>query len=211
MVDGDPAIIISIHSLRMEGDTFKGIFDSASEISIHSLRMEGDDKKNGGGLRVQNFNPLPPHGGRRNTAAHRHNQHRFQSTPSAWRETTTVSQMPWRKIISIHSLRMEGDQLEYTNWRKRKIFQSTPSAWRETERVGEWETELYPFQSTPSAWRETAGTPKPKRRFSISIHSLRMEGDVRQKLAVLVATAYFNPLPPHGGRRGNHNQDGCGK
>ena len=47
MVDGDPAIIISIHSLRMEGDT--GDTDKLKQgfgISIHSLRMEGDDINN---------------------------------------------------------------------------------------------------------------------------------------------------------------------
>ena len=36
----------------------------------------------------------------------------------------------------------------------------------------------------------------------ISIHSLRMEGDV--SFASQISTwKYFNPLPPHGGRRGN--------
>ena len=36
--------------------------------------------------------------------------------------------------------------------------------------------------------------------FCILIHSLRMEGDVRQPLRYIPA-ADFNPLPPHGGRR----------
>ena len=34
----------------------------------------------------------------------------------------------------------------------------------------------------------------------ISIHSLRMEGD-SSCLADSLASVYFNPLPPHGGRR----------
>ena len=34
------------------------------------------------------------------------------------------------------------------------------------------------FQSTPSAWRETAGVKKYRPSFGISIHSLRMEGDL---------------------------------
>ena len=37
-------ITISIHSLRMEGDTGQLIPDPAAVISIHSLRMEGDSK-----------------------------------------------------------------------------------------------------------------------------------------------------------------------
>ena len=35
----------------------------------------------------------------------------------------------------------------------------------------------------------------------ISIHSLRMEGDDR-KSPEIAWISYFNPLPPHGGRRG---------
>ena len=62
--------------------------DSTRNISIHSLRMEGDfivsqrsDVRTG-----------------------------FQSTPSAWRETTTNAAMSGIVVdISIHSLRMEGD------------------------------------------------------------------------------------------------------
>ena len=35
----------------------------------------------------------------------------------------------------------------------------------------------------------------------ISIHSLRMEGDARKKDIKKSLQIYFNPLPPHGGRR----------
>ena len=34
--------LISIHSLRMEGDLYPYGYSDASDISIHSLRMEGD-------------------------------------------------------------------------------------------------------------------------------------------------------------------------
>ena len=57
--------LISIHSLRMEGDLYPYGYSDASDISIHSLRMEGD-------VLVL----------RRIFAASV-----FQSTPSAWRET----------------------------------------------------------------------------------------------------------------------------
>ena len=108
----DPAtFLISIHSLRMEGDFLVQdnscsimIFQSTPSawretqphfdflvervISIHSLRMEGDfkmaDSANGYSL--------------------------FQSTPSAWRETFTPTP------VHLHV----------------NVFQSTPSAWRET-------------------------------------------------------------------------------
>ena len=78
------------------------------------------------------FNPLPPHGGRRNlimkkidvifisihslrmegdnAMAHLSMQYmRFQSTPSAWRETEFTLHGKEYEGISIHSLRMEGD------------------------------------------------------------------------------------------------------
>ena len=57
-------------------------------ISIHSLRMEGDL-------------PEPP--------SENSNNHKFQSTPSAWRETWSLIEDGAYREISIHSLRMEGD------------------------------------------------------------------------------------------------------
>ena len=59
--------IISIHTLRMEGDLLLCLYQiNDEEISIHTLRMEGDvDIK------------------------HQRNSFTFQSTPSAWRVTIT--------------------------------------------------------------------------------------------------------------------------
>ena len=57
--------------------------------------------------------------------------------------------------ISIHSLRMEGDDVQLTPLHALQLFQSTPSAWRETFTA----SEIIPFSV-------------------ISIHSLRMEGDL---------------------------------
>ena len=61
-VDG----IISIHSLRMEGDklTMATVYLHMI-ISIHSLRMEGDMFLIPVVLMPMYFNPLPPYGGRR--------------------------------------------------------------------------------------------------------------------------------------------------
>ena len=96
--------------------------------------MEGDASWNAKSCAIEHFNPLPPHGGRLNDVV------------------TLID----RIYISIHSLRMEGDQATfYFSW-----------------------------------------------RFCISIHSLRMEGD-RQRDSVTRHEHYFNPLPPHGGRRKN--------
>ena len=78
----------------------------------------------------------------------------FQSTPSVWRET----------IYIIHHLRTV-------------VFQSTPSVWRETRsRLSAISQPI--FQSTPSVWRETENSVDETGRQHISIHSLRMEGDI---------------------------------
>ena len=79
-----------------------------------------------------------------------------------------------------------------------------------------------PFQSTPSAWRETDNIVVEDNYTTISIHSLRMEGDTVLDVTVFMPLAFqstpsawretrhcprnstsnrnFNPLPPHGGR-----------
>ena len=80
---------ISIHSLRMEGDIDVLMTYVDGIISIHSLRMEGDFNPN-------NIDP---------------NQYTFQSTPSAWRETSMILWIRCYRYISIHSLRMEGDSI----------------------------------------------------------------------------------------------------
>ena len=83
------AACISIHSLRMEGDGHSQKNTPTFNISIHSLRMEGDYTSTEVKARYNDFNPLPPHGGRPKTDPKKH----------------TYQQ------ISIHSLRMEGDEL----------------------------------------------------------------------------------------------------
>ena len=79
-------------------------------ISIHSLRMEGDRYAVCGNVAAANFNPLPPHGGRLSPDVLYPETLGFQSTPSAWRETDFVGTDCSDNIISIHSLRMEGDR-----------------------------------------------------------------------------------------------------
>ena len=146
---------ISIHSLRMEGDSEMILFQirrfsfqstpsawretlhlcnvrCGIRISIHSLRMEGDLMVSGRDWSTG----------------------KFQSTPSAWRETCKPADAPYNKPISIHSLRMEGDAVHQTGNLPYR-FQSTPSAWRETLRYYRIDLNTE-FQSTPSAWRETA-------------------------------------------------------
>ena len=103
--------IISIHALRVEGDSpipcFQGrqkrflstpsgwratkafLIDSVEEygISIHALRVEGDHQHS---TRIRprcNFYPRPPGGGRPRGAFYFAEYARFLSTPSGWRAT----------------------------------------------------------------------------------------------------------------------------
>ena len=123
---------ISIHSLRVEGDLRSHATRMRHTISIHSLRVEGDNAWLRLSDTMRYFNPLPPCGGRRWWSHWCRHTQKFQSTPSVWRETTgriedrkrdkfqstpSVWRETWSLVlivvfyrISIHSLRVEGDQ-----------------------------------------------------------------------------------------------------
>ena len=168
------------------------------------------------------FNPLPPHGGRLALLFSYRSARSFQSTPSAWRETSVVSDrstaprhfnplpphggrllvrrpnihlphfnplpphggrllyftMPFTaQLISIHSLRMEGDQSI--------LLRITSSG---------------SFQSTPSAWRETQSFEFFRRYLGISIHSLRMEGDNGRGFRITLICISIHSLRMEGDR-----------
>ena len=170
---------ISIHSLRMEGDSSNAtVGNYLIHISIHSLRMEGDSYVRFSTRRTGHFNPLPPHGGRHAFKYLWRHEKKFQSTPSAWRETNSHCVLFWNadnfnplpphggrlqkdvnnyvfRFISIHSLRMEGDGVV-------SLFGKV---------VGKYFNPLPPH----------GGRQHPVHIFEsvlcISIHSLRMEGD----------------------------------
>ncbi len=145
----------------------------------------------------------------------------FQSTPSPRRETNSIFNNFIRFVISIHSLPKEGDY-DGTTYKEggrnfnplppqggrrcssavavgRSSFQSTPSPRRETW-LDERKKEGYVlFQSTPSPRRETA----VRRRFSLEAEFQSTPSPRRETpkcLFIAALTAYFNPLPPQGGR-----------
>ena len=124
----------------------------------------------------QNFNPLPPHGGRLYDYCPHCGKKVFQSTPSAWRETFFLRSC-FHLSFHFNPLPPHGG----------RPADSVATVYQQT------------FQSTPSAWRETRTHAREAFHTDISIHSLRMEGD-----AVVQTCGYtpsdFNPLPPHGGR-----------
>ena len=151
-------------------------------------------------VRVRNFYPRPPRGGRR---------------PDLGAEID-------RLHISIHALREEGDDAATLTLRAQIAFLSTPSARRATRAVSSKHSSLwhfYPrpprggrplafstsrplslFLSTPSARRATNYSELSNYGLSISIHALREEGD-RPALPAPAAHLHFYPRPPRGGRR----------
>ena len=105
------------------------------KISIHSLRMEGDAWSSAPFSVQRYFNPLPPHGGRRRipAAACRRCWH-FNPLPPHGGRRVVMRLHQDNGDISIHSLRMEGDTMQFSSSATWVVFQSTPSAWRETWR-----------------------------------------------------------------------------
>ena len=78
--------------------------------------------------------------------------------------------------ISIHSLRVEGDNTAQAEPAAPEI--SIHSLRVEGDNLGKkTHDEIVEFQSTPSAWRETCDSQFPAPFCHISIHSLRVEGD----------------------------------
>ena len=162
----------------------------------HGGRLKRCDEK----LRCKDFNPLPPHGGRRVRFSrlgereyisihslrmegdsiilgHITTSQKFQSTPSAWRETPIIFLVVRAYLISIHSLRMEGDH--NLLWKLIRVVYFNP---------------LPPHGGRLVHQQDIRQLP------GISIHSLRMEGDSLQ-IPFDSCALHFNPLPPHGGRR----------
>ena len=171
---------ISIHSLRMEGDVcYVTNYSTADAISIHSLRMEGDPTRTGLMSVTENFNPLPPHGGRHHRSRDCGADVHFNPLPP-------------------HG----GRRSEIVPYARPTLFQSTPSAWRETLRRQQHTKRLRNFNPLPPH-----GGRLYQSINRISAHyfnPLPPHGGRLKTPAVLPSVKrYFNPLPPHGGRRGN--------
>ena len=123
------------------------------------------------------FNPLPPCGGRRQDQARREWKALFQSTPSVWRETSQWISKEDTGTISIHSLRVEGDMSAGRRSRSGRNFNPLPPC---GGRLNVLDAIVFAIL--------------------ISIHSLRVEGD-RDCPPWRDDFTNFNPLPPCGGRR----------
>ena len=161
--------------------------------------MEGDKhgqlKKN----QLVHFNPLPPHGGRPNGRYYPYPKQHFNPLPPHGGRPLGHEAYSCDIQISIHSLRMEGDTTNPWFVSLPFTFQSTPSAWRETIYFYVTWFPVYNFNPLPPHGGRRAYCRVCLQLSSISIHSLRMEGDV-DWIIQIGRRWYFNPLPPHGGR-----------
>ena len=84
-----------------------------------------------------------------------HARRQFQSTPSVWRETCNLCRNAGCSMISIHSLRVEGDKQRCLKL-QRPFSISIHSLRVEGDRCGGFVAQISNgFQSTPSVWRET--------------------------------------------------------
>ena len=128
-------------------------------------------------MRYNYFNPLPPHGGRRQNAEGNTKMTHFNPLPPHGGRRIRSRIPNTHDRISIHSLRMEGDafvRFALSFW----IMISIHSLRMEGDGLtAGFRCFQGGFQSTPSAWRETSLSLSPEVLTLISIHSLRMEGD----------------------------------
>ena len=152
---------------------------SGMSISIHSLRMEGDASSTHFSGRQKNFNPLPPHGGRPGRCWK--SCHTFYFNPLPPHGGRPYWTAFFRRISHFNPLPPHGGRLLHISTRVMvSSFQSTPSAWRET--LNSWAGELHRkhFNPLPPHGGRQFVRPFFPGGDYISIHSLRMEGDIPQ-------------------------------
>ena len=113
------------------------------------------------------FNPLPPHGGRLSGMLH----------SATYRE------------ISIHSLRMEGDYSDFKNFANLSNFNPLPPHGGRLRNPQHHVSTLHFNPLPPHGGRQLRNNYHP-RSHAISIHSLRMEGDVASVVVLPIVCAF---------------------
>ena len=100
---------ISIHAPHTGGDKELADINRRSKISIHAPHTGGDVGSIPNRPCHLNFNPRPPHGGRRRTAWRVWELLKFQSTPPTRGATMVVCVQAVVPVISIHAPHTGGD------------------------------------------------------------------------------------------------------
>ena len=151
-----PCHLISIHALRVEGDLNRLATQIPNLISIHALRVEGDPAAALGCLPTAHFYPRPPGGGRLFDVYCVYCRRNFYPRPPGGGRQPEVGHIVKTIGISIHALRVEGDQLR----RKRR------------------HGSRYFYPRPPGGGRHLYGYSRESTEAKISIHALRVEGDL---------------------------------
>ncbi len=192
---------ISIHALRVEGDTL------LQTVKLPAMR-DFYPRPPGGGrpaslsrqiYESKNFYPRPPGGGRRDLSLRCRSQKDFYPRPPGGGRRHVTWRKSKHRLISIHALRVEGDKRENgsadrgnisihalrvegdqvtlsAQSRRVNFYPRPPGGGRLTDFPPEARNST--FLSTPSGWRATIITNVAgNRRAEISIHALRVEGD----------------------------------
>ena len=172
------------------------------DISIHALLTEGDlpaecfqaghpdfnPRPPHGGRRLSmymgrlpmDFNPRPPHGGRLIPKALEAGLSIFQSTPSSRRATPAEDLTRGKFDISIHALLTEGDGSSLMAVIRLSKFQSTPSSRRATRSGCRSTGFSHYFNPRPPHGGRPTGCGPNWRGSCISIHALLTEGDMKK-------------------------------
>ncbi len=170
----------------------------ANEISIHTLRMEGDTSRRRWDCSPRRFQSTPS-AWRVTLAPVKHRLNKGISIHTLRMEGDAAEiPVPPVAVISIHTLRMEGDFFSSLVISRTVSFQSTPSAWRVTLNP-ELNVLIYVISIHTLRMEGDADLPgvySPEA--IISIHTLRMEGDLPGEPSY-PGRIDFNPHPPHGG------------
>ena len=192
---------ISIHALRVEGDASSNAFTSAS-VDFYPRPPGGGRRRTYTSCSAAGGFLSTPSGWRATSILRprKGDIRRFLSTPSGWRATPGAFGSVRESTISIHALRVEGDFAVYirsaiclyfyprppgggrpdriTKKMLAMIFLSTPSGWRATALKSFQKVSTSRFLSTPSGWRATSRRCPCRVPCHISIHALRVEGDL---------------------------------
>ena len=151
---------ISIHALRVEGDSPPYTSRIDPDISIHALRVEGDTQNCLKFELMPHFYPRPPGGGRPVPSSGLPSTSLFLSTPSGWRATIDNIIFDEFQSISIHALRVEGDIYGGQQCHCLRISIHALRVEGDHTEAAYQLAQYYLFLSTPSGWRATAKTDK---------------------------------------------------
>ena len=178
---------ISIHALREEGDLgLDGLHVGAPEflstpsarratvhkrhpsrslsISIHALREEGDQGRQQKGLRVADFYPRPPRGGRRLRWSRQSRRRDFYPRPPRGGRPGQSRPECGRGRISIHALREEGDCRHQNSCRQGRYFYPRPPRGGRPRRRRHHDSMVHFYPRPPRGGRRKAVAPAGCRR-----------------------------------------------